>query len=97
MAAARRVAEADRFVRAGRWTTWSPTELLGWDVSATLGVVGLGGVGSAMARRGRGFGMRLLYCSRSRKPELEEELDLAAVDLPELLSESDFVAARATR
>ena len=88
MAAARRVAEADR--RAGRWTTWSPTELLGVSGrrSASSGWAG-------WVRPWHGGGaVSVCGCSTAaaRKPELEEELDLAAVDLPELLSESDFVS-----
>lgn len=93
MAAGRRVAEADRFVRAGRWQTWSPTLLLGQDIhNATLGVIGMGGVGAAMARRARGFGMELLYHSRSRRHELEAELGMTAVNLADLLRLSDFIS-----
>jgi glyoxylate reductase len=93
LAAARRVAEADRYVRSGQWTTWSPSVLLGNDVhGATLGIIGLGGVGVAMARRGIGFGMRVLYHSRTRKPRLEQDLGLIAAELPHLLAESDFVS-----
>src|SRR5205814_3630661 len=59
MAAARRVAEGDRYVREGRWKTWGPMLLMGPDVhGATLGIVGFGRIGQAMARRARGFGMR---------------------------------------
>jgi glyoxylate reductase len=71
LAAARRVAEGDRFVRAGAWTperVWEPDMLLGRDVhGATLGLVGLGAIGQAMARRARGFGMRVLAWSRTRR------------------------------
>ncbi len=67
LAAARRVAEGDRFVRAGRWTTWGPMLLLGTDVhGATLGIVGLGRIGQAVARRAAGFGMTVLYHGRTR-------------------------------
>ncbi len=69
LAAARRVAEGDRFVRAGEWTpdrVWEPDLLLGRDVhGATLGLVGLGAIGQAMARRAQGFGMRVLAWSRT--------------------------------
>ena len=62
MAAARRLAEGDRYVRAGKWKTWGPMLLMGPDVhGATLGIVGFGRIGQAVARRARGFGMRVLY------------------------------------
>src|SRR5579863_82728 len=62
MATARRVAEADRYVRAGKWRTWGPMTMLGRDVHAsTLGLIGFGAIGQAMARRAMGFGMRVLY------------------------------------
>ena len=66
MASARRVAEGDRYVRAGRWRTWGPQLLLGGDVhGATLGIVGFGRIGQAVARRAAGFGMTVLYWDRS--------------------------------
>ena len=66
MAAARRVAEGDRYVREGRWRTWGPEILLGRDLfGATLGIIGFGAIGQAMARRGTGFKMRVLYAARS--------------------------------
>jgi len=62
LAAARRLVEADRYVRAGKWKSWSPTALLGADIyAATLGIVGLGRIGAAVARREAGFDMRILY------------------------------------
>lgn len=92
LAAARRVAEGDRYVRAGRWKTWGPSILLGHDVSgATLGIVGLGGVGGEVARRARGFGMRIVYYSRTRKPTLERRYGLTFLSLADLLRQSDFV------
>ncbi|GIW13529.1 MAG: hypothetical protein KatS3mg062_0968 [Tepidiforma sp.] len=92
LAAARRVVEADRDTRAGGWKTWSPTGFLGADVfGATLGIVGLGEIGEAVARRARGFKMRILYYSRTRKPALEADLGLEYRTLPELLAQSDFV------
>ncbi|HXZ87823.1 MAG TPA: D-glycerate dehydrogenase, partial [Candidatus Binataceae bacterium] len=67
MASARRVAEGDRFVRAHRWRAWTPRLMLGRDVwGATLGIIGWGAIGQAMARRGAAFGMRVLYVSRDR-------------------------------
>ncbi len=92
LAAARRIAEADRYVRAGRWQTWGPSVLLGRDVhGGTLGIVGLGGVGTEVARRAQAFDMRVLYTSRHPKPEIEQRLDLTYAPLEELLRESDFV------
>ena len=93
MSAARNVVASDRDTRAGGWTTWSPTGFLGRDVfHATLGIVGLGEIGEAMARRARGFEMKVLYASRSRKPDIEERLGCTFVDLDGLLRESDFVS-----
>jgi len=93
LAAARRVAEGDRLTRTGGWKAWHPSFLLGRDVhGATLGIVGLGQIGLAVARRARGFDMRLLYHSRTRRPEAESELGLEFVELEQLLKESDFVS-----
>lgn len=92
MATARRLIEASDFLRNGRWKTWSPMLLTGQDVyGATMGIIGLGRIGEALARRARGFDMRVLYYNRSRKQEAEERLGLAYTDLDTLLSESDFV------
>jgi glyoxylate reductase len=93
MATARRVVEADAYTRSGAWKTWEPMGLLGPDVHhATLGVIGLGGIGAEVARRARGFDMRLLYFSRQRKPGLEASLGLEYRPLDELLREADFVS-----
>ncbi len=92
MAAARRVAEGDRFTRAGKWKTWGPNILLGQDVfGATLGIVGFGRIGQAMARRARGFEMRVLYYDVHRIPEVEAELKAEYVPFEKLLAELDFV------
>jgi glyoxylate reductase len=93
MAAARNVVASDQDTRAGGWKTWSPTGFLGVDVfGATLGIVGLGEIGEAVARRATGFKMRVLYHSRTRKPALEADLGLEYRPLlPDLLAESDFV------
>ncbi len=93
MAAARRVVEGADYVRDGRWKTWSPTALLGPDVhGATLGIVGLGRIGQAVARRARGFDMRILYHSRRCKPDAEQATGASYVDLDTLLAQSDFVS-----
>lgn len=94
MAAARRIPEAHAFVHSGQWRTWIIDLLAGQDVhGATLGIFGLGRIGAAVARRGRGFGMRILYCDdRPAPPELERELDARRVTKEELLRESDFVS-----
>lgn len=92
LAAARRVAEADRFTRAGRWQSWSLQLMLGQDVyGRTLGVVGLGRIGRAVARRALGFGMRVLYTSRRRHEDAERDLGVQWRELDDLLAEADFV------
>ena len=97
MTTARRIAEADRHVRAGKWRTWGPMTMLGRDVhSSTLGLIGFGAIGQAMARRAMGFGMRVLYLkhrSGKRKPKLDARLAGATgVSLSRLLSQSDYVS-----
>lgn len=93
LAVARRIVEADRDLRARGFPGWTflPPHL-GVDVSGkALGIVGFGRIGQAVARRGRGFGMDILYASRSPKPEAEKALPARRVPLDELLAESDFV------
>ncbi len=95
MATARRIAEADRHVRAGRWRTWGPMTMLGRDVhSSTLGLIGFGAIGQAMARRAMGFGMRVLYLKYPRgKRKLPRDARLAVgVSLNRLLAQSDYVS-----
>jgi len=94
LAAARRICEGDRIVRAGGWTGWTPTYLLGARVHGMqLGIVGLGRIGKAVARRARGFGMQVGYSGRRREPEpIERALGATWVpDLDELLARSDAV------
>jgi glyoxylate reductase len=94
MAAGRRVAEGSRYVRDGRWKTWGPLLLLGPDVhGATLGVVGFGRIGQAVARRAQGFGMEILYHDVARLPEdVTRPLGATYVPLDDLLARSDFVS-----
>lgn len=94
MAAARRVPEGDRFVRAGSWKTWGPLLLLGPDVhGATLGIVGFGRIGQAVARRARGFGMEVLYHDlEPLPPSVTDPLGATYLPLEELLPRSDFVS-----
>jgi glyoxylate reductase len=93
MAAARRLPEGDRYVRAGKWKTWGPMLLMGPDVhGATLGIVGFGRIGQAVARRARGFGMRVLYHDPRRvSPGVESEYGAEFRTLEGILPESDFV------
>ena len=94
MAAARRLPESVDYVREGRWKTWGPMLLMGVDIhGATLGIVGFGRIGREMARRGRGFGMNVLYHDvHPATPEEEAELGARRVELDELLRESDFIS-----
>lgn len=93
MAMARRIPEGVGYVRAGEWKFWHPMALLGHDINgATLGLVGFGRIGQAVARRARGFDMRVLYHSRSRHPEAEQETGATHAPLDDLLREADFVS-----
>jgi glyoxylate reductase len=93
LATARRIVEAERFVRDGRWRTWDPNLLLGHDVhGSTLGIVGYGQIGQALARRALGFSMRVLYTSRTPRPA---DAVGERVDLDTVLRESDVVSLHA--
>lgn len=95
MAAARRVVEADVFTRKGRWKTWGPMLILGQDIHhATLGIIGLGRIGAELAKRAKGFNMKVLYYDEIRRSK-EEEGQLGVEYVPELstlLSQADFVS-----
>ncbi|WGV59113.1 D-glycerate dehydrogenase [Brevibacillus brevis] len=92
MATGRRLTEANRFLLQGEWTAWSPTLMAGQNVyGSTLGIIGMGRIGEAVARRAKGFGMRILYHNRKRKPQAEQETGAQYADLAELLQESDYV------
>jgi glyoxylate reductase len=93
MAAARRVVEGVDYVRAGKWQTWGPMLLMGADVHhATLGLVGLGRIGSEMAKRARGFDMRVIYYDVYRREDLEASQGIEYVTLDNLLAQADFVS-----
>lgn len=92
MAAARRIVEASDYVHSGRWKSWGPMLLAGQDIyGATLGIIGMGRIGEGVARRGRGFGMNVLYHNRNRRPDVESEMGVQYRSLDDLLGESDFV------
>ena len=96
LAAARRLGEGERIVRAGEWEAWGPKMLLGPDVwGKKLGILGFGEIGQALARRARGFGMELIYWNRSRKEEAEKELEARYLELGELLETCDFLSIHA--
>jgi lactate dehydrogenase-like 2-hydroxyacid dehydrogenase len=94
MAAARRLPEGDRYVRGGHWKTWGPLLLLGPDVhGATIGIVGFGRIGQAVARRAQGFGMTILYHDLTPLPdEVTGPLGATYLPLEALLAQSDFVS-----
>jgi glyoxylate reductase len=92
MASGRRIVEADRFTREGKWKTWSPDLMTGQEIyGSTLGIVGFGRIGQAMSRRAKGFDMKVIYHSRAPKPEAEA-LGAEFRSLDDLLRESDFVS-----
>ena len=93
MAVARRIVEADKFTRAGKFVAWAPMLFLGGDVhNKTLGIIGLGRIGRAMARRAAGFGMRIMYTDLQRiEAQEEQELGAEFVSKEELLKQADFV------
>ncbi len=94
MAVARRLIEADQLVRSGRWNEWNLDFLLGTDIwGKTLGIIGLGRIGRAVARRASGFRMRVIYASNSRAPrEIEGELNAEFKTREEVLQHADFVS-----
>lgn len=93
MAVARRVVEADTYVRTGQWKVgWHPSMMMGRDVyNATIGIVGAGRIGYAVAKRATGFGMRILFYDVIPRPEMEKDFGAKKVDIDTLLKESDFV------
>jgi glyoxylate reductase len=92
MASSRRMQEGIEFVRSGNWGDWNPEGLLGRDIAgSTLGIVGMGRIGEAITSRSAGFGMEVLYSSRSRNDRVESDTGAARVELGELLARSDHV------
>lgn len=94
LAVARRIVEADKFVRQGEFVGWKPKLFLGYDLyGKVLGIVGMGRIGQAVARRALGFGMHVLYHNRNRLPkEVEAAYNAKFVSLDELMAESDFIS-----
>jgi len=93
LAVARRVAEGDAYVRSGDWSGWAPTQMLGTDVAGkTLGIVGMGRIGQAVAQRATGFNMRIRYTSRMGTALEQLPSQWESRTLPDLLKEADFVS-----
>ncbi|MFD1039468.1 2-hydroxyacid dehydrogenase [Virgibacillus byunsanensis] len=94
MATARRIVEANLYIKQDDWKHWSPFLLAGNDVHhKTIGIVGMGRIGEAVAKRAKGFGMSILYYNRSRKIETEKKLGATYVNFDELLEQSDYVTS----
>ncbi|WP_068672797.1 D-glycerate dehydrogenase [Oceanobacillus sp. Castelsardo] len=94
MTTARRVVEANDYIKTGQWKNWAPFLLAGTDIHhKTIGIVGMGRIGEAIAKRAKGFGMEILYHNRSRKEEAEKELGASYVSFDELLRSSDYVVS----
>ncbi|MGG1399872.1 D-glycerate dehydrogenase [Bacillus salipaludis] len=96
MAVSRRVVEAAEFIKKGQWKSWTPFLLAGQDIHhKTLGIVGMGKIGEAVAKRGSGFEMNLLYHNRTRKPEIEQKLGTVYCSFEDLIKKADFVVCLA--
>jgi len=96
MATARRLIEASDYIREDKWGPWSPFQLAGADVHhKTIGIVGMGRIGEAVAKRAKGFGMSILYYNRSRKYEAENTLGAVYTEFDTLLEKADFVVSLA--
>lgn len=96
LSAARRIAESDSEVRQGVWRPWGPDVLTGFELNgATLGIIGFGRIGQAVARRAKGFGLRILYHDPSQFPALEDELGVEFATFNQILQESDFISLHA--
>jgi glyoxylate reductase len=97
MAVARRIAEANQYVRSGQWkVSWHPMMMQGRDIyGATLGIVGLGRIGCAIAKRAQGFDMKVLYYDVIRRPNFENEYNIKFTEIDQLFKEADFVTINA--
>ncbi|GAQ16233.1 glyoxylate/hydroxypyruvate reductase B [Oceanobacillus picturae] len=94
LSTARRIVEANQYIKEDKWKQWSPYLLAGMDVhNKTIGIVGMGRIGEAIARRAQGFGMEILYHNRSRKVESEKQIGATYVDFDTLLNKADFVVS----
>lgn len=94
MATARRIVEANHYIQKDQWNNWSPYLLAGSDIHhRKIGIVGMGRIGEAVARRAKGFGMSILYHNRSRNDEMEKVLQATYMEFDQLLSEADFVVS----
>lgn len=94
MATARRIVEATNYIKEDKWGPWSPFLLAGSDIHhKTMGIVGMGRIGQAVAKRAKGFGMKILYHNRSRNMEAENELGAEYADFDTLLKSADFVVS----
>lgn len=92
LAEARRLVEAHQYIREDKWTTWSPLFMAGTDVHhKTIGIVGMGRIGEAVAHRAKGFHMNVLYHNRRRRPDAEKRIGATYVPFEDLLEQSDFV------
>jgi glyoxylate reductase len=92
-AVARRIPESEKFLRAGKFKSWGPLLFLGGDITGrTLGIIGAGRIGHAVAMKSRGFNMRVLYADEFPNPKIEQEIGARKVRVEELLRESDFVS-----
>ena len=92
LASARRIIEANDFLRSGDWRVWSPELLVGQEVAgSTIGIIGMGQIGHAVARRAKGFDMKIIYFDTRQNMEAESQLGARLVTLDTLLKESDFV------
>lgn len=98
LACARNIVRGDGLVRKNEWMVgWAPDLMLGHEVhGATLGIIGLGRIGTAVARRAKGFGMKILYNNRTKKQSVERKLNARYCDLDDLLAKSDFVSIHTT-